>query len=191
MRERAHLARALQRRRPSGQPVLPDPVRERRHGRERAADGLSTTAFPTNSGAGSVEALESIAPLLVWKKEFRRDSGGAGRFRGGLGQEIEVEVTSPEPLRLSLLSDRRSTRRAGSTAASDGTTVEIFLRDGTRPHPKSRSSIKPGDRLIMRFAGGGGYGDPRERDHEAVQEDIRAGYMSAEAARRDYGIEPA
>src|SRR5437899_11747296 len=58
-------------------------------GASAVGDGLSTTAFPTNSGAGSVEAFESIAPLLVWKKEFRQDSGGAGQHRGGLGQEIE------------------------------------------------------------------------------------------------------
>ena len=61
--------------------------------------------------------------------------------------------------------------------------MEIYLRDGTRPHPKSRSSIKPGDRLILRFAGGGGYGDPRRRDPGAVREDVREGYVSARAAR--------
>jgi len=158
-------------------------------GASAVADGLSTTAFPTNSGAGSVEALESIAPLLIWKKEFRRDSGGAGRYRGGLGQEIEIEVTSLEPLRLSLLSDRQKHAPRGLGGGKDGTTVEIFLRDGTRPHPKSRSSIKPGDRLILRFAGGGGYGDPRRRDPDALGEDVRGGYVSSDAARRDYGVE--
>ena len=158
-------------------------------GASAVGDGLSTTAFPTNSGAGSVEAFESIAPLLVWKKEFRQDSGGAGQHRGGLGQEIEVEVTSTEPLRLSLLSDRQKHAPRGLFGGKDGTTVEIFLRDGTRPHPKSRSSIKPGDRLIMRFAGGGGYGDPRARDLETAREDVRMGYVSADAARRDYGVE--
>jgi N-methylhydantoinase B len=160
-------------------------------GASAAGDGLSTTAFPTNSGAGSVEALESIAPLLIWKKEFREDSGGAGTHRGGLGQEIEVEVTATEPLRLSLLSDRQKHAPRGLLGGHEGTTVEIYLRDGTRPHPKSRSSIKPGDRLVLRFAGGGGYGDPRGRDPGAVREDVRQGYVSARAARRDYGVEPA
>ena len=102
-----------------------------------------------------------------------------------------MEVTSPEALRLSLLSDRQKHAPRGLDGGKDGTTVEIFLRDGTRPHPKSRSSIKPGDRLIMRFAGGGGYGDPRQRDPQAVTDDIRAGYVSPEAARRDYGVERA
>src|SRR5439155_17534294 len=52
-------------------------------GASNVQDGLSTTAFPTNSGAGSIEAFESISPLIVWKKELRPDSGGAGRHRGG------------------------------------------------------------------------------------------------------------
>ena len=76
-------------------------------GASAVKDGLATTAFPTNSGAGSIEAFESISPLIVWKKEYRSDSGGPGKFRGGLGQDVEVEVVSPEPVRLSLLSDRQ------------------------------------------------------------------------------------
>jgi N-methylhydantoinase B len=75
-------------------------------GASARSDGLSTTAFPTNSGAGSVEAFEAAAPLVVWRKEFRRDSGGPGAHRGGLGQEVVVEVRSLDPIRLSLLSDR-------------------------------------------------------------------------------------
>src|SRR5262249_53333053 len=70
-------------------------------------DGHPCTAFPTNTGAGSIEAFESISPLIVWKKELRQDSGGPGRQRGGLGQEIEVELTAAEAVRLSLLSDRQ------------------------------------------------------------------------------------
>ena len=151
-------------------------------------DGLSTTAFPTNSGAGSIEAFESISPLIVWKKEFRPDSGGAGKHRGGLGQEIVVEVVSEQPLRLSLLSDRQKHPARGLLGGKDGALVEIQLADGTRPHPKSRSGLKPGDRLIMRFGGGAGYGQPGERDSEAVREDVRNGYVSAEAAERDYGL---
>ena len=56
--------------------------------------------------AGSIEAFESISPLIVWRKEYRTDSGGAGKYRGGLGQECEIENRSDTPLQLSLLSDR-------------------------------------------------------------------------------------
>jgi N-methylhydantoinase B len=157
-------------------------------GASAVGDGLSTTAFPTNSGAGSIEAFESLAPLIVWKKEFRQDSGGAGRFRGGLGQEIVVEVVSTAPLRLSLLSDRQKYPANGLLGGRDGARVEIQLADGTRPHPKSRSALEPGDRLILRFGGGGGYGDPRTRDPEAVRADVRNGLVSAEAAARDHGV---
>jgi N-methylhydantoinase B len=146
------------------------------------ADGLSTTAFPTNSGAGSIEVFESLAPLIVWKKELRGDSGGAGEHRGGLGQDIVVEVVSTEPLRLSLLSDRHRYPAQGLLGGLGGAPVEIRLADGRRPHPKSRSMLEPGDRLILRYAGGGGYGDPRRRDPRAVERDVRDGYVSPEAA---------
>lgn len=150
-------------------------------------DGLATTAFPTNSGAGSIEAFESISPLLVWKKELRTDSGGAGKFRGGLGQDVEVEVTSPEPVRLSLLSDRQKHAPRGLLGGKEGAKVDIQLADGTRPHQKSRSVLHPGARLKMRFSGGGGYGDPKQRDPKAVADDVRNGYVSAEAAESLYG----
>jgi N-methylhydantoinase B len=152
-------------------------------------DGHSCIAFPTNSCCGSIEAFESISPLIVWSKVLRQDSGGAGRFRGGLGQEIEVEVVAPEALRLSLMSDRQKHPAKGLLEGKEGAPVEIFLADGTRPHPKSRSTLKPGDRLIMRFSGGGGYGDPKLRNRAAVAWDVRNGYVSIEAARRDYGVE--
>lgn len=151
-------------------------------------DGLSTTAFPTNAGAGSIEAFESIAPLIVWKKEFRTDSGGAGKFRGGLGQECEIEVRSKEPMRLSLLSDRWNHPAEGVLGGKDGATSAISFSDGTIPHQKSRTTIDPGIRLHMSYAGGGGYGKPEERDEARIRDDIKNGYISKEAARRDYGI---
>jgi N-methylhydantoinase B len=150
-------------------------------------DGLSTTAFPTNSGAGSIEAFESISPLIVWKKEFRADSGGAGTYRGGLGQECEIEIRSTEPMQLSLLSDRRRHPAPGVLGGKDGALAEIRFSDGTVPHQKSRTTIQPGMRLTMRYAGGGGYGDPAKRDPAAVQDDIDNGYVSPDAANRDYG----
>jgi N-methylhydantoinase B len=154
-----------------------------------AMDGHPCTAFPTNTGAGSIEAFESISPLIVWKKALRTDSGGPGRQRGGLGQEIEVELTAPEPIRLSLLSDRRKYPATGLAGGRPGASAEIALGDGTHPHPKSRTGLKPGERLVMRYSGGGGYGDPRQRDPDAVRRDVAAGYVSREAAKRDYGVD--
>ena len=147
-------------------------------------DGLPTTAFPTNAGAGSIEAFESVAPLVVWRKQFRPDSGGAGRYRGGLGQEAEIEVRSPGPLRLSLLSDRRDHPADGVLGGLPGATAEIAMSDGTRPHPKSRTTIAPGTRLVMRYAGGGGYGPPEERDPAALAADLRDGTVTDAATYR-------
>ena len=145
-------------------------------------DGLPTTAFPTNAGAGSIEAFESVAPLVVWKKQFRPDSGGPGRFRGGLGQEAEIEVRAPGPLRLSLLSDRRDHPAEGVLGGQPGAKAEIAMSDGTRPHPKSRTMIGPGMRLVMRYPGGGGYGPPAERDPAALEADLRDGVVTDRAA---------
>ena len=151
-------------------------------------DGLPTTAFPTNVGAGSIEAYESVAPLLVWKKQLRPDSGGAGRFRGGLGQEVEIEVRAPEMVRLSLLSDRRDHPAQGVLGGAAGGAAVIALADGTRPHPKSRTTVQPGARVQLLYAGGGGYGDPGQRDPAALAADIRDGYVTEEGAARDYGV---
>ncbi|WP_137391514.1 hydantoinase B/oxoprolinase family protein [Rhodoligotrophos defluvii] len=152
-------------------------------------DGLSTTAFPTNVGAGSIEAYESVAPLLVWKKRLRTDSGGAGKQRGGLGQEVEIELRTETPARLSLLSDRHKHPALGILGGESGAPSSITLEDGTKPHPKSRSIIAPGRRVELLYAGGGGYGDPKTRDREAVRSDVANGYVSEEAARLVYGLE--
>ena len=152
-------------------------------------DGLPTTSFPTNVGAGSIEAFESVSPLVVWRKQLRPDSGGAGRFRGGLGQEAEIEVRSPGPVRLSLLSDRRDHPALGVLGGEPGAPALIEFGDGTRPHPKSRTTIAPGTRLRMIYAGGGGYGDPKARDPDAVARDLRDEYITPAAAHTSYGAE--
>jgi N-methylhydantoinase B len=149
-------------------------------------DGLPTTSFPTNVGAGSIEAFESVSPLVVWRKQLRPDSGGAGRFRGGLGQEAEIEVRSPAPVRLSLLSDRRDHPALGVLDGGAGAPALIAFGDGTRPHPKSRTTIAPGTRLRMIYAGGGGYGDPKSRDPEALARDLRDEYITPAAARTQW-----
>jgi N-methylhydantoinase B len=152
-------------------------------------DGLATTSFPTNVGAGSIEAFESVSPLVVWYKQLRPDSGGAGRFRGGLGQEAEIEVRSPAPVRLSLLSDRRDHPALGLLGGGAGAPALIEFGDGSRPHPKSRTTVAPGTRVRMVYAGGGGYGNPVARDRAALENDLRDGYVTPAAARDQYGRE--
>jgi N-methylhydantoinase B len=158
-------------------------------GASTRADGLPTTAFPTNAGAGSIEAFESVSPLIVWKKELREDSGGAGEFRGGLGQECVIQSTSTRPMQLSLLSDRWKHPASGMLGGGAGARSEIQFEDGRVPHPKSRTRMEPGERLTMRYAGGGGCGDPRQRRRDSVAADLANGYISKDSARNDYGLE--
>jgi N-methylhydantoinase B len=152
-------------------------------------DGLATTAFPTNAGAGSIEAFESVAPLVVWKKELRADSGGTGEYRGGLGQECIVESRSDVPMQLSLLSDRHKYPASGMLGGGAGATSGIELDGQNNPHPKSRTRIHPGERLVLRYAGGGGYGDPTARSAQAIASDIANGYISLELAENDYSYD--
>jgi N-methylhydantoinase B len=152
-------------------------------------DGMSATAFPTNVGAGSIEAYESVAPIIVWKKRLRPDSGGAGTYRGGLGQEIELEVDTDASVRLSLLSDRHENAASGVLGGGYGAKSVVAFRDGTKPHPKSRTTVPGGERVTLLYAGGGGYGDPLARPRESVRHDLRHGYITARSARDDYGLE--
>ena len=151
------------------------------------SDGLSTTAFPTNSGAGSIEAMEAVSPLLFLQKEFRVDSGGAGTFRGGLGQIIGIENISGRPVGLGLVGDRESHPALGLQGGLPGATASASR--GIEQEPlrlKSQTMIPAGETLLINFPGGGGFGAPAKRDPAAIAADLLAGFISPEAAQRDY-----
>lgn len=156
-------------------------------GASSRADGLSTTAFPTNSGGGSIEALEISAPLLFIKKEFRADSGGAGARRGGLGQDIEIRNASPTPVRLTLLGDRERHPAEGVMGGYKAGPASARLDTGAQPSLKSVTMIPPDATLTLSFAGGGGFGHPKERAPAAIASDLAEGLVSDAAVRRDYG----
>lgn len=151
-------------------------------------DGLSCIPFPTNSSCGSIEIQESIMPLLFWKKEMIPDSGGPGKFRGGLGQQILIQVRADEPIRVSLLTDRHRHPAQGFRGGMPGSPAKIVLNDGQFIHPKSKAVLQKGDQLDICYPGGGGFGPPSERDRSAVKEDLKEGLISAEAARKFYGF---
>ncbi len=150
-------------------------------------DGLPTTAFPPNSGGGSIEALEAGAPLLFTKKEFRADSGGAGTYRGGLGQDIEVRNVMNSALRVALLGDRERHPALGVAAGSAGEVARVVDDDGVPLALKSVTALPAGGGLTISFAGGGGYGPPAGRDASARAADLREGFITHQAAIRDYG----
>ena len=151
-------------------------------------DGLSATAFPSGIMGVPVEAIETAAPLLMHRRELRVDSGGPGRFRGGLGQVMELEIITGAPANHSCMYDRTGNPALGLRGGKPGASGEVQLSDGGRPHPKSHYVLQPGQRVALKLPGGGGFGDPLERDPRRVVADVRQGYVSLESAERDYAV---
>ncbi len=151
-------------------------------------DGLSATAFPSGIMGVPVEAIETAAPLLMHRRELRGDSGGPGRFRGGLGQVMELEIITGLPANHSCMYDRTGNPALGLLGGKSGALGEVRLSDGGRPHPKSHYILQPGQRVILSLPGGGGFGSPLEREPQRVLEDVQQGYVSLEAAQQEYGL---
>ncbi len=151
-------------------------------------DGLSATAFPSGITGVPAEVIEAVAPILMHKRELRIDSGGPGKFRGGLGQEMTLEVTTGYPATHSPMYDRTIFPATGFLGGQSGAVGEIELTDGSRPHPKTRYTLQPGEQVTLRLPGGGGFYSPLERDPAAVAADVRQGYVSVTAAATAYGV---
>ena len=151
-------------------------------------DGLSATPFPSGVRNVPVEATEAITPLVIWKKELRQDSGGAGRQRGGLGQIMEVSSREDAPFGIFAGFERVKFPARGRNGGGPGGLGKLSLKSGTELKPKGLSVIQPGERLLVEMPGGGGMGPASERAPEAVERDVRLGYLSPEAALRDYGV---
>jgi N-methylhydantoinase B len=151
-------------------------------------DGLSATPFPSGVRNVPVEATEAITPLVIWKKELRQDSGGAGQYRGGLGQIMEVSSREDAAFGIFAGFERVKFPARGRNGGGPGATGRLSLKSGIELKPKGLSVIQPGERLLVEMPGGGGMGLAAERDPEAVKRDIRLGYLSPEAALRDYNV---
>jgi N-methylhydantoinase B len=154
------------------------------------ADGLSCTSFPSAIATTAIETIETTSPLVIRRKELRRDSGGPGRHRGGLGQTIEVEVRSGEPYAVSVLSDRMRFRAQGYLGGLPGARAAFKSSDGQPRNPKLTQYLSPGTGFVLELPGGGGYYDPHERSLDALAEDVAEGLVGRAAAARDYGLEP-
>jgi N-methylhydantoinase B len=157
-------------------------------GARPSKDGLSATAFPSGVKSVPVEIIESIAPVVIWRKEYRIDSGGAGRMRGGLGQVMEIESAEHAPFSVYAMFERIAHPARGRNGGHDGAPGRVSLVSGQTLRGKGQQTIAPGERLRLELPGGGGFGDPRERDPETVKADVMAGLLSAEAAEKSYGV---
>ena len=124
-------------------------------------DGLNATAFPSGVRNTPVEINETIAPIVIWKKEYRTDSGGPGRYRGGTGQVMEIGHAEGAPFAISAMFDRVVHPPRGREGGQAGRTGRVRLASGKDLRGKGRQPIPAGDRLIMEMPGGGGLGDPR------------------------------
>ena len=178
----------------SNRPVLPDfeiiTFNSGGTGARPELDGLDATAFPSGVRTMPVEATEATAPIVIWRKELRPGSGGAGRTRGGLGQVMEIAGRDDLAFACNAIFDRVANAPRGREGGLDGAAGRVRLKSGATLRTKGFQVIPDGERLILELPGGGGMGDPRARDRSSVARDLRDGLVSLDEARALYGFEP-
>jgi N-methylhydantoinase B len=161
-------------------------------------------AAPTHDGAGPfrtmahgdtriipLELQEATLPIRIEEFSLREDSAGAGKFRGGLGYRKSYRILAPCMVQTNLDRTKFPPRGAqGGGQAKPGRFTLVEGQTGERRliEKEKGLALKPGDVLCVETGGGGGYGPPRLRSPEAIQRDLDAGYVSRDAAERDYGV---
>lgn len=145
-------------------------------------DGLAATAFPSGVHTMPVEATEHTGPIVIWRKELRPGSGGDGAQRGGLGQVIEIAPAEGHEFEFSAMFDRTRVPARGRDGGADGAPGSVALDDGTPLNPKGWQFVPAGRRLVLHAPGGGGFGDPAQRDEAARADDLRKGYVTKDDA---------
>lgn len=170
-----------------GRPYVAVPFEIPGMGAGAGQDGLSATPYPANAGGASLEILEANAPLLYLRRALRQDSGGAGRYRGGLGEETIVQILSDSPVTVSVMGDRVLHAPQGIAGGFAGAVASICkLPDETAIPSKGIIVLEPGEMLHIRQAGGAGYGPANDRPVELIRRDLEYGYVSEDAAQRFY-----
>lgn len=151
-------------------------------------DGLSATAYPSGVYGSQVEMTEAAAPVTIWQRALRPDSGGAGQFRGGLGQRIEMTSAIGAPFLVFLSVERIQNPAAGRAGGLPGAPGRIRVSGRTADIPgKCELRLEPGERLIFETPGGGGFGPPALRAADSLERDITQGLVTLGAAKSDYG----
>ncbi|MFQ5973616.1 MAG: hydantoinase B/oxoprolinase family protein, partial [Alphaproteobacteria bacterium] len=151
-------------------------------------DGHHTTPSPTNNAVVASEVWENETGATVVRRSLLPDSGGPGEFRGGVGQLAEIANTSGRPITVFMFGMRTEFPARGHRGGKPGAR-RSFILNGEEIGGKGRLVLEPGDTLVVREAGGGGYGDPMKRDPMRVLDDVESGFVTVEGARRDYGVE--
>jgi N-methylhydantoinase B len=148
-------------------------------------DGLHCMSFPANSSNLPVEVLETAIPVRVHHKRLRTDSGGAGRHRGGCGQELEFESLSSAPMTVRAEHGKLYTAPLGLRGGKPGSAGGLSL-NGKPIADKSAVALSRGDVLNLQTPGSGGAYPPAERDRDALARDVSNGIVSAHSADTDY-----
>jgi N-methylhydantoinase B len=145
-------------------------------------DGLDCTAFPSGVRSTPVEISENAAPLIIWRKEYRPGSGGAGEFRGGVGQIMEFGHAQDEAFAVSKMFDRLRHPPRGRLGGEAGGPAAVYLVNaqgerGADLKGMGREIVPAGQRMVLETAGGGGRGDRADRDPAAIERDRRNGLL--------------
>jgi len=155
-------------------------------------DGHHCAIFPANGANTPVEIFESDTPLIVEARELVCDSGGPGRMRGGIGRKMTIRLPSDTSgpqgtTTIAVQAGRFRYPPEGIFGGGPGSKAQFLLNDQAAD-PSGLTFAEPGDVLSFHSAGGGGYGPALERDPQAVAQDVRNGYVSIAAAKKDYGV---
>jgi N-methylhydantoinase B len=151
-------------------------------------DGMDGVHSVSNTKNTPIEELELNYPIFMRRYALRENSEGAGKYRGGLGISREFEFLTD--VSFATVSDRQKFRPWGIDGGGEALGTEYSLISGKEKKPvrtKSMGSAKKGDILSIRTAGGGGYGDPKERSRESIKKDVEDGKISLERAQKIYG----
>ena len=151
-------------------------------------DGLSATAYPSGVMGSLVEITESVSPLIIWRREFRENSGGVGQYRGGMGQVLELSSSENVPLSLFASLDRIHHPARGREGGGNGAAGLLSLSGGKQLRAKGEQTIPAGERLLVSTPGGAGFGDPMQRCVNSIKEDVEAGLVSQQNATDYHGV---
>jgi len=172
----------------TGDAFVSNPIFNGGTGARAEKDGLSTTAFPSGVRTTSTEINEATTPLVIWRKEYRTDSGGAGRLRGGLGQTIEIGHREGAPFVVSKMFDRIENPARGRFGGGEGAPGAVYVKGGAALPGKGRDVVPANGILVLETPGGGGIGPARERVTARIEADVASGLITEEAARSLYGL---
>lgn len=157
-------------------------------GARPGADGISCLTFPLNATTIPIEVLENEIPVMVERREIICDSGGAGKFRGGCGQRVAMRSLSTTPFMASIMVEKLEHPSSGFLGGRPGRTGRLSISGARSITPKGQTMIYEGDTITFELPGGGGLGDPAERDRESIRRDLANEYVSMEGIRRAYGL---